>query len=148
MDNSDSDRPKKKKKHSSTKKRGKEKEKVHKHHRDKSHKHKKKSQDSRDHGEHSQACPSVQLPLQPPAVEETQMKAPSRSFVPMTKEQFEKQQSVVTRVYDPDTGRHRLVKGTGEIIEEIVSKERQKQINKQATRNEGVSFQAGMAKLL
>ena len=25
---------------------------------------------------------------------------------------------------------HRLVKGTGEIIEEIVSKERQKQINK------------------
>lgn len=28
------------------------------------------------------------------------------------------------------TSCHRLVKGTGEIIEEIVSKERQKQINK------------------
>lgn len=73
---------------------------------------------------------------------------PPRSFAPMTKEQFEKEQSVVKRVYDPDTGRHRLVKGSGEIIEEIVSRERQKQINKHATRNEGVSFQAGMAKLL
>ena len=26
----------------------------------------------------------------------------------MTKEEWEKQQSVVRRVYDPDTGRHRL----------------------------------------
>ena len=147
MDNHDSDRPKKKKKHShaTSKTRGKEKDKVHKHHRDKTHKHKKKSRDS---GEQSQICPIVPLSPQSPAVEETQAKAPSRSFVPMTKEQFEKQQSVVRRVYDPDTGRHRLVKGTGEIIEEIVSKERQKQINKQATQNEGVSFQAGMAKLL
>ena len=48
----------------------------------------------------------------------------------MTKEEYERQQSVVRRVYDPDTGRHRLVKGDGEIIEEIVSRERQKAINK------------------
>ena len=48
----------------------------------------------------------------------------------MTKEEYERQQSVVRRVFDPDTGRHRLVKGDGEIIEEIVSRERQKAINK------------------
>jgi len=30
-----------------------------------------------------------------------------RSMVPMTKEEYEKQQAQVRRVYDPDTGRHR-----------------------------------------
>ena len=72
----------------------------------------------------------------------------------MTREEYEKQQSVVRRVFDPDTGRHRcvwrvqlcfnhlhtcmcvcvcvcrLVKGDGEIIEEIVSKDRHRAINK------------------
>ena len=72
----------------------------------------------------------------------------------MTKEEYERQQSVLRRVFDPDTGRHRsathlnsilltehlidvlscchcrLVKGDGEIVEEIVSRERQKAINK------------------
>ena len=31
----------------------------------------------------------------------------TRSFVPMTKEEYEKQQSVIRRVLDPETGRHR-----------------------------------------
>ena len=31
----------------------------------------------------------------------------SRSMKPMTKEEWEKQQSVVRRVVDPETGRHR-----------------------------------------
>ena len=53
-----------------------------------------------------------------------------RARGPMTKEEYERQQSVVRRVFDPDTGRHRLVKGDGEIIEEIVSREQQKAINK------------------
>ena len=35
------------------------------------------------------------------------------------------------RVYDEDTGRVRLVKGSGEILEECVSRERQQAINKQ-----------------
>ena len=69
----------------------------------------------------------------------------------MTKEEWEKQQSIVRRVYDPDTGRHRcfhiqpciefcqcfmcaacfrLVKGDGEIVEEIVSREQQRNINR------------------
>lgn len=33
-------------------------------------------------------------------------------------------------MYDPDTGRHRLVKGSGEILEEIVSYSRHKDINR------------------
>ena len=37
------------------------------------------------------------------------------------------------RVYDEDTGRVRLVKGSGEILEECVSRERQQNINKQVT---------------
>lgn len=30
-------------------------------------------------------------------------------MVPMTKEEYEKQQSIIRRVYDPDTGRNRFV---------------------------------------
>ncbi|XP_067942218.1 ADP-ribosylation factor-like protein 6-interacting protein 4 [Watersipora subatra] len=59
---------------------------------------------------------------------------------PITKEMWEKQQETVRRVYDPDTGRNRLVKGSGEIIEEIVSKEKQRQINKMATLGDGISY--------
>ncbi|XP_022336594.2 uncharacterized protein LOC111132936 [Crassostrea virginica] len=64
-----------------------------------------------------------------------------RVMKPMTKEEWEKQQSVVRRVYDPETGRTRLVKGDGEILEEIVSKERHKEISKQATQGDGLFFQ-------
>ena len=34
-----------------------------------------------------------------------------KSFVPMTKEQYDEKQSVVRKVFDEDTGRMRLVKG-------------------------------------
>ena len=76
----------------------------------------------------------------------------ARRMVPMTKEEWEKQQvsrhllrfssgtdlihgfnssqNVIRKVYDPDTGRHRLVKGSGEILEEIVSYSRHKDINR------------------
>jgi len=67
-----------------------------------------------------------------------------RKMVPMTKEEWEKQQSVVRREYDEDTGRVRLVKGTGEILEECVSRERQQAINKQATLADGASFQRSL----
>ena len=63
---------------------------------------------------------------------------------PMTKEEYDKKQSVVKRVFDEDTGRMRLVKGDGEIIEEIVSASRQKEINKLATQSDGQSFQASL----
>lgn len=61
--------------------------------------------------------------------------------VPMTKEMWEKKQSVVRREFDSDTGRVRLVKGGGEILEECVSKERQREINRQATVGDGAAFQ-------
>ncbi|XP_052822301.1 ADP-ribosylation factor-like protein 6-interacting protein 4 isoform X2 [Octopus bimaculoides] len=67
-----------------------------------------------------------------------------RILKPMTKEEWEKQQSVIRRVYDPTTGRNRLVKGDGEILEEIVSKERHQQINKQATIGDGLYYQSKM----
>ncbi|XP_062520366.1 ADP-ribosylation factor-like protein 6-interacting protein 4 [Corticium candelabrum] len=60
----------------------------------------------------------------------------------MTKEEWERQQKIVRRIVDPQTGRTRLVKGSGEILEEIVSRERHREINKQATVGDGVSFQA------
>ena len=34
-----------------------------------------------------------------------------KSFIPMTKEQYDEKQSVVRKVFDEDTGRMRLVKG-------------------------------------
>ncbi|XP_031564964.1 ADP-ribosylation factor-like protein 6-interacting protein 4 isoform X2 [Actinia tenebrosa] len=67
---------------------------------------------------------------------------PKRSMAPMTREEYEKQQSKIRRVYDAETGRHRLIKGDGEVIEEIVSQERHKMINKMATLGDGASFQA------
>ncbi|XP_019741087.1 ADP-ribosylation factor-like protein 6-interacting protein 4, partial [Hippocampus comes] len=60
---------------------------------------------------------------------------------PLTKEEYDARQSVIRRVVDPETGRTRLVRGEGEIIEEIVSREKHKDINKQATKGDGSSFQ-------
>merc|ERR1712173_541406 len=60
---------------------------------------------------------------------------------PMTKEEWEKKQSVVRREFDEDTGRVRLIKGSGEILEEIVSRDRAKEINRDATAADGGSFQ-------
>jgi hypothetical protein len=65
-------------------------------------------------------------------------------MVPMRFEEYKKIQSITREVYDPDTGRMRLVKGTGEIIEKIVTREQQRMINQQATAGDGRSFQALM----
>jgi len=61
---------------------------------------------------------------------------------PMTQAEWEAKQSVVRRVFDEETGRSRLVKGDGEILEEIVSRERHLAINKLATKDDGAAFQA------
>lgn len=71
-----------------------------------------------------------------------------RSRVPMTKEEWEAKQNVVRRVYDEDTGRSRLVKGYGEILEECVSRDRQMEINKAATKQDGQSFMKDLAAAL
>merc|ERR1712233_230344 len=65
---------------------------------------------------------------------------------PMTKEEWEKKQSVVRREFDEDTGRVRLIKGDGEVLEECVSRERQQEINRAATRADGASFQRDLAR--
>lgn len=68
----------------------------------------------------------------------------SKAMIPMTKDEWEKRQSLVRRVYDPKTGRNRLVKGDGEILEDIVSYSRHKEINKQATKSDSECFQQKM----
>ncbi|KAF5301159.1 hypothetical protein FQA39_LY10837 [Lamprigera yunnana] len=65
----------------------------------------------------------------------------SKVIAPMTKQQWDKQQSIIRKVYDENTGRHRLIKGDGEVVEEIVSKEKHKNINKTATKGDGEYFQ-------
>lgn len=62
--------------------------------------------------------------------------------VPMTKEQYEREQSVVREAYDSQTGRMRLIKGSGEVIERIVSRSEHLAINANATRTDGASFLA------
>jgi hypothetical protein len=64
----------------------------------------------------------------------------AKRFVPMSREEYEKQQSRIRQVYDPESGRYRLVRGSGEIIESIVSREDHLRINQQATRGDGASF--------
>jgi hypothetical protein len=61
-------------------------------------------------------------------------------MVPLSREQYEAQQSQIREVYDPESGRYRLVRGTGEIIERIVSRADHAAINKQATQGDGSSF--------
>lgn len=72
----------------------------------------------------------------------------AKAMAPMTKEEWEKRQSVVRRVYDEESGRHRLIKGDGEVIEEIVSRDRHKAINKQATQGDGSFFQSKLSSSL
>ena len=59
---------------------------------------------------------------------------------PMTREEYEALRNTVQEVYDEQTGRYRLVRGTGEIIERIVSRQDHQAINRQATYGDGQSF--------
>ncbi|KAJ3073499.1 ADP-ribosylation factor-like protein 6-interacting protein 4 [Podochytrium sp. JEL0797] len=61
-------------------------------------------------------------------------------MIPQRPEEYVKEQAQVRRVLDPMTGRTRLVKGTGEIIEEIVSKKQHLEINRQATKGDGSAY--------
>lgn len=72
----------------------------------------------------------------------------AKAMAPITKEEWEKRQSVVRKVYDEESGRHRLIKGDGEVIEEIVSRDRHKAINKQATQGDGSFFQSKLSSTL
>ena len=63
-----------------------------------------------------------------------------KALAPMSREEFEKQQSTIREVYDEQSGRIRLMRGTGEIIERIVSATEHASINRQATKGDGISF--------
>lgn len=65
----------------------------------------------------------------------------TKAQAPETPEEYKARQSQIRREIDPITGRSRLIKGDGEILEEIVSRERHLSINKQATRGDGQFFQ-------
>jgi len=67
-------------------------------------------------------------------------------MVPQTQEEYIKEQSIIREVYDPLSGRTRLVKGSGEIIERIVTKDQQRQINKLATRTDGLIYSQSLMK--
>nr|XP_033812902.1 ADP-ribosylation factor-like protein 6-interacting protein 4 isoform X1 [Geotrypetes seraphini] len=147
-DSSDSDSGPKKRSHSKKKhkdKKGKKKKKK------KSKKQKKKTREAKSQLEDVVPGPSLDqwqreaLAGSSPALTDEQ-KSRIQAMKPMTKEEWDKKQSIIRRVLDPETGRTRLIKGDGEILEEIVSKERHKEINKQATHGDGLAFemQSGM----
>eukprot|EP01134_Creolimax_fragrantissima_P002003 CFRG2003T1 len=69
-----------------------------------------------------------------------------KSSTPMTKEMYEKQASRLSKAFDPDTGRVRLIRGDGEIVEEIVSRSEQKRINEAATFGDGYVYQKSVFK--
>jgi hypothetical protein len=62
---------------------------------------------------------------------------------PLTREAYEKAQSVLRHMFDPLSGRTRLIKGDGEVMEEIVSRSQHRAINKAATAWDGYVFQRG-----
>jgi hypothetical protein len=59
---------------------------------------------------------------------------------PMTQYEYSKLQSQIREVIDPHTGRVRHVRGTGEIIERIVSREEHLRLNRNATAGDGSGF--------
>lgn len=65
----------------------------------------------------------------------------SKVRAPETPEEYQKRQSRIRHEVDPVTGRKRLIKGDGEILEEFVSRKRHVEINKQATYKDGSFFQ-------
>lgn len=58
----------------------------------------------------------------------------------MTQAQYLSLQSQIREVIDPHTGRTRYVRGTGEIIERIVSRQTHSQLNKCATMGDGSGY--------
>lgn len=64
----------------------------------------------------------------------------ARRMAPMSREEYQAQQSTIREIYDEQTGRYRLIRGTGEIIESLVSRSQHESINRQATRGDGATF--------
>lgn len=114
-----------------------EKHKRKKHKKDHKKKRTKEIVQLKDIGESSQAVTSMpeedfSIPI---GLMDNKHKAPE------TREAYEKRQSVIRRVVDHESGRTRLIKGDGEILEEIVTRDRHHEINKLATQTDGQVYQ-------
>ena len=72
--------------------------------------------------------------------ETKEVKKPAASKGPMTQAQYQELYSQIHEVIDPHTGRTRWQRGTGEIVERIVSREEHLSLNACATRGDGASF--------
>lgn len=110
---------------------------------DEKHKRKKHKKDHKRHREHKSGECSKQAD---PTLPDEDFSIPihlmdNKLKAPETREEYEKRQSVIRRVIDPETGRTRLIKGDGEILEEIVSRDRHQDINKLATQTDGQVYQ-------
>jgi len=66
------------------------------------------------------------------AIDETK-ELKRKTLIPMTQQEFIKKSNEISEIFDPDTGRTRLIKGSGEIIEKIVSRDQQNSIRKMAS---------------
>ncbi|XP_025872898.1 ADP-ribosylation factor-like protein 6-interacting protein 4 isoform X2 [Vulpes vulpes] len=132
------------------KKRGKHKDKKRRKKKRKRKKHlKKKGKEKAKLQQQGEALPGPSLDQWHRSAEEEEdgpvltdeQKSRIQAMKPMTKEEWDARQSIIRKVVDPETGRTRLIKGDGEVLEEIVTKERHREINKQATRGDGLAFQ-------
>ena len=63
----------------------------------------------------------------------------------MTQSEYLELQSIVREVVDPN-GRIRTVRGTGEVIERIVSREEHARLNRRATSGDGSGYAGDVAR--
>jgi hypothetical protein len=76
----------------------------------------------------------------------SQAKVQTEAKGPMTQAQYLQLQSQIREVVDPATGRVRLVRGNGEIIERIVTKNEHQRLNALATRGDGDGYAKEVAR--
>lgn len=76
----------------------------------------------------------------PATIASTKPIEPAAAKGPMTQAQYQQLHSQIHEVIDPHTGRTRWQRGTGEIVERIVSRQEHLSLNACATRGDGASF--------
>ena len=83
------------------------------------------------------AATASTLAAAPAAAAAAVVPAVSSLMTPMSREEYERENSRVRQVFDPLTGRVRLVRGAGEILEQIVPRHEQQRLKQLATRWDG-----------
>jgi hypothetical protein len=90
------------------------------------------NEETTSHNSNASSAQHQSLPV-PPTLRKS-------SMAPMSQAEYEAQHQQIRAVFDPTTGRTRMTRGTGEIIESIVSRAQHQSINQMATRGDGDSF--------